>query len=52
MSFFLLLMFSLQQNWRKGQKRFCLEVRGVEGEVGGWGQEVEMAQTTYAHMNK
>jgi hypothetical protein len=22
-------MFTLQQNWRKGQNRFCLEVRGV-----------------------
>jgi hypothetical protein len=22
-------MFSLQQNWRRGQNRFCLEVRGV-----------------------
>jgi hypothetical protein len=25
-------MSSLQQNWRKGQKRFCLEVRGLGGE--------------------
>jgi hypothetical protein len=25
-------MSSLQQNWRKGQNRFCLELRGV------WGQ--------------
>jgi hypothetical protein len=24
-------MFSLQQNWRKGQNRFCLEARGVGG---------------------
>jgi hypothetical protein len=22
-------MFSLQQNWRRGQIRFCLEARGV-----------------------
>jgi hypothetical protein len=36
-------MFSLQQNWRRGQNRFCLEARGEEG---------EMAQTMYAHMNK
>jgi hypothetical protein len=28
MSFLLLLMSTLQQNWRKGQNRFCLEVRG------------------------
>jgi hypothetical protein len=42
-------MSSLQQNWRRGQNRFCLEVRGVE-EAGG--QEKEMAQTMYAHMNK
>jgi hypothetical protein len=52
MSFLLLLMSSLQQNWRKGQNRFCLEVRGLGekkwvGEQGG-----EMAQTMYAHMNK
>jgi hypothetical protein len=33
-------MFSLQQNWRRGKNRFCLETRGVgedgEGER-GWG---------------
>jgi hypothetical protein len=55
LSFLLLLMSSVQQNWRKGQNRFCLEVReGGRGKrrrgVGGqWG---EMAQTMYAHMNK
>jgi hypothetical protein len=29
-------MFSLQQNWRRGQNRFCLEagVGGVEGRDG------------------
>jgi hypothetical protein len=33
-------MFSLQQNWRKGQNRFCLEVRGGRGrEAGGMGRE-------------
>jgi hypothetical protein len=37
-------MSSLQENWRKGQNRFCLEVRG--GAVRG-----KMAQTMYAHMN-
>jgi hypothetical protein len=24
-------MSSLQQNWRRGQNRFCLELRGVGG---------------------
>jgi hypothetical protein len=34
-------MFSLQQNWRRGQNRFCLEVRGVgerEREEQGMGE--------------
>jgi hypothetical protein len=31
LSFLLLFRSSLQQNWRRGQNRFCLEVRGVEG---------------------
>jgi hypothetical protein len=26
-SFLLLLMSTLQQNWRRGQNRFCLEVK-------------------------
>jgi hypothetical protein len=43
-------MFSPQQNWRRGQNRFCLEVRG-EGEGGGR-QGGEMAQAMYTHMNK
>jgi hypothetical protein len=30
MSFLLLFMSTLQQNWRKGQNRFCLEARRVE----------------------
>jgi hypothetical protein len=34
--FLLLLMSSLQQNWRKGQNRFCPEVR--------WGGEREGAE--------
>jgi hypothetical protein len=34
LSFLLLLMSSLQQNWRKGWNRFHLEVRGG-GEEGG-----------------
>jgi hypothetical protein len=37
-------MFSLQQNWRKEQNRFCLEVKGVEVEEGrGGGHGGEMA---------
>jgi hypothetical protein len=43
-------MSSLQQNWRRGQNRFCLEVRGVGRKKKG--QREEMAQTTYARMNK
>jgi hypothetical protein len=50
MSFLLLLISTLQQNWRKAQNRFCLEGRG-EGEE-GQGQEGEMTQTIYAHVNK
>jgi hypothetical protein len=50
MSFLLLLMSSLQQNWRRGQNRLCLEARGVGG--GGGGRRGEMAQTMYAYMNK
>jgi hypothetical protein len=45
-------MFSLQQNWRSGQNRFFLEVRGVGGDGGGRRQGGEMAQTMYAYMNK
>jgi hypothetical protein len=43
LSIFLLLMFSLQQNWRKGQNRFHLEARGVMGRGRGCGAEGEMA---------
>jgi hypothetical protein len=35
-------MSSLQQNWRKGQNRFCLEARGSEVEeerTGGKGKK-------------
>jgi hypothetical protein len=39
-------MFYLQQNWRRGQNIFCLEAREC------WGQDREMAQTVYIHMNK
>jgi hypothetical protein len=46
LSFLLLLMSSLRQNWRREQNRFCLEATGWGGEGG------EMAQTMYSHMNK
>jgi hypothetical protein len=45
-------MSSLQQNWRKGQNRFCLEVREVGGEGRDAGHGREMAEIMYAHMNK
>jgi hypothetical protein len=31
-------MSSLQQNWRKGQNRFCLEKKGVLGRKGAVGR--------------
>jgi hypothetical protein len=34
-------MSSLQQNWRKGQKRFCLVARELERKMevaGAWGR--------------
>jgi hypothetical protein len=45
-------MSTLQQNWRKGQNRLCLEVKGwgERKRVGKQGRE--MAQTMYEHMNK
>jgi hypothetical protein len=43
-------MFSLQQNWRKGQNRFFLEVRRGWGRWEGEGGKV--AYTMYTHMNK
>jgi hypothetical protein len=53
MSFLLLLISTLQQNWRRGQNGFCVEARGLGGrEEGGRGHRGEMAQTMYAHMNK
>jgi hypothetical protein len=48
LSFLLLLMSSLQQNWRKGRNRFCLEAKRVGGEEGGGEQGGELAQTMYA----
>jgi hypothetical protein len=40
LSFLLLLMSSLQQNWKRGQNRFCLELR--EGRGRGWGEGGEI----------
>jgi hypothetical protein len=40
MSFLLLLMYTLQQNWRKEQNRFCLE-ESVVGRRGGAGGRSE-----------
>jgi hypothetical protein len=47
-------MFSLQQNWKRRQNRFCLEARGKgrEGWDVGWKIEEEMAQRMYTHRNK
>jgi hypothetical protein len=39
MSLLLSLMFSLQQNWRRGQNRFCLEAREGKGRKGGGGEQ-------------
>jgi hypothetical protein len=44
-------MYSLEQNWIKVQNRFCLEARGVWEIARGQGQEREMTQTMYAHVN-
>jgi hypothetical protein len=50
MFFLLLLMFSLQGNWRIS--RFCLEARGVGRGDGGDREKGEsMAQTMYTYMN-
>jgi hypothetical protein len=38
LSFLLLLISSLQQNWRRGQIRFCLEEKGIGGR-GGRGEK-------------
>jgi hypothetical protein len=53
MPFLLLLISTLQWNWRKVHNRFCLEARGGGGrEGGGVGQGGEKAQTMYVHVNK
>jgi hypothetical protein len=50
MSFLLLLISTLQRNWRKAQNRLCLEARGA-GEKGEGRQWEEMTQMC-AHVNK
>jgi hypothetical protein len=45
-------MSSLQQNWRKGQNRFCLEAEGDGEERERVGTGGRNGQTMYAHMNK
>jgi hypothetical protein len=52
LSFLSLLMSSLQQNWRKGQNRFCLEAMGWGWKGRRQGAGGGMAQTMYAHVNK
>jgi hypothetical protein len=49
MSFLLSLIFSLQQNWRRRQNRFCLEARGLRGEGrdGGRGERYPNNVCTY-----
>jgi hypothetical protein len=49
MSFLLLLMSSLQQNYRTGS---AWKRGGRRGDGVGGGQRGEMTQTLYAHMNK
>jgi hypothetical protein len=52
MSFLLLLMYTLQQYWRKGQNRLCLKARGFGGRGKGQRLGEEMAQTMYTLKNK
>jgi uncharacterized membrane protein len=53
LTFLLVLMLSQQQNWRRGQNRFCLETRAVAEIRRGWMvQGGEMAQTMYIPMDK
>jgi hypothetical protein len=46
-------MSYLQQNWRKGQTRFCLEAStGEEGGVGQGGRNDPSNVCTYEYINK
>jgi hypothetical protein len=51
-SFLLLILSSLQQNWRKEQNRFFLEVREGGGRGSGPGAGGRNDPNIYAHMNK
>jgi hypothetical protein len=42
MSFLLLLISTLQGNWRKAQNRFCLEGRREREEGGGGGRREKL----------
>jgi hypothetical protein len=53
MSFLLLFVSSLQQNWRKGQNRFCLEARRVGRKGQGRGGRTDPNNVcTYEYMNE
>jgi hypothetical protein len=52
LSFLLFLMSCLQQNWRRGQNRFCLEMRGGAGGGGGDVGAEGRDGPNNAHMNK
>jgi hypothetical protein len=52
MSFLLLPYVSLQQNWRIGQNRLCLEARGWGGREEAWGRNDPNNVCTYEYMNK
>jgi hypothetical protein len=47
-----MLMSFLQQNQSQGQNGTCLNWGGEGGKGGGRGQDGEMTQTMYAHVNK
>jgi hypothetical protein len=55
MSVLLLLTSTLQQNWRRGQNRFCLEAKWVGGKGGEWeavGRNGTNNVYTYEKMSK
>jgi hypothetical protein len=45
-------MSSLQQNWRRGKNRFCLEAREVGGSGGRERQGRKMAQCVHISINE
>jgi hypothetical protein len=52
LSFILLLMFTLQQNWSKGQNRFCLKPRGWGEKEGVGSRGGVTAKIMYTYINK